>query len=169
MTRRLSALWQRNVVGAVAAAAAFGVLVAIDLAPEWSAYRRTVMPETVVSKGQSGVADGQTWEVASVRHLDRNPVDYGPALPEGAVLFVVYLDRSGPAAQRVCQGVITDGQRRWKSEGIGGFSPRLPDGATTLCSEPGQLQLTFLLPREAVPTAVDVTNLDGDIMVRLAL
>jgi hypothetical protein len=145
------------------------VLVTIDLAPEWSAYRRTVEPETVVAKGHSGVADGQIWKVASVRHLDRSPVDYGPGLPEGAVLLVVHLDRSGPAAQRVCEGVITDGRRRWKSEGIGGFSPRPPDGATTLCSEPGQLQLTFLLPREAVPTAVDVTNLEGGIMVRLAL
>jgi hypothetical protein len=56
--------------------------------------------------------------VASVRHLSRNPVKYGPALPEGAVLIVVYIDRSGPVRQQVCDGVITDGQRRWKSEGI---------------------------------------------------
>jgi hypothetical protein len=169
MTGRLSALWQRNAVGAVVVAAALGVLVAVDFAPQWSSYRRTVDPETVVSKGESGVAIGQTWKLASVRHLSRNPVNYGPALPEGAVLIVVYIDRSGPVRRQVCDGVITDGQRRWKSEGIGGFSPRMPDGATNLCSEPGQLQLTFLMPRDAIPTAVDVVTLDGDIMVRLVL
>ena len=44
---RLPALWQRNVIGAiVVAAAALGILVAIDLGPQWATYRGTVIAGT---------------------------------------------------------------------------------------------------------------------------
>ena len=119
---RLTALWQRNVVGAVVTAAALGVLVAVDLGPQWSTYRHTVVPEHVVPSGQSGAADGQTWKVDSVRHLNRSPLNFGPPLPTGTVLTVITLDRSGPPADELCVGVITDGAQRWKAEGVGGFS-----------------------------------------------
>jgi hypothetical protein len=69
----------------------------------------------------------------------------------------------------VCNGVITDGERRWKSEGVGGFSAPAGDGVTSLCSMPGLLQFTFLLPQDAVPTAMDVVAFDGSITVRLLL
>ena len=167
MTARLSALLVRNVIGAVVTAAAVGVLIVIDLGESWSTYRHTVVPGAVVPAGHSGAADGRTWKVDSIRHLDRSPVNYGPPLPPGTVLTVVTVDRSGPPPDEICTGVITDGDRRWKSEGVGGFRPPETDGVTTLCNKPGLLQFTFLLPQDVVPEAMDVTTLDGQITVRL--
>ena len=165
---RLTALWQRNVFGAVVTAAALGVFVAIDLGPQWSTYRHTVVPERVVPSGQSGAAAGQTWKIDSIRHLNRSPLNFGPPLPSGAVLTVVTLDRSGPPTDDLCVGVITDGAQRWKDEGIGGFSPIPGDGVTSMCNRPGRLQFAFVLPRDVVPTAIDVIA-DGQIMVRMLL
>ncbi|HET9565328.1 MAG TPA: hypothetical protein VFP27_12690 [Mycobacterium sp.] len=165
---RLTALWQRNVVGAVVTAAALGVLVAVDLGPQWSTYRHTVVAEHVVPSGQSGAADGQTWKVDSVRHLNRSPLNFGPPLPTGTVLTVITLDRSGPPADELCVGVITDGAQRWKAEGVGGFSPIPRDGVTSMCNKPGRLQFAFVLPQDVVPTAVDVTA-EGQITVRMLL
>ena len=165
---RLTALWRRNVVGAVVTAAALGVLVAVDLGPQWSTYRHTVVPEHVVPSGQSGAAGGQTWKVDSVRHLNRSPLNFGPPLPAGTVLNVITLDRSGPPADELCVGVITDGVQRWTAEGVGGFTPIAGDGVTSMCNKPGRLQFAFVLPRDVVPTAVDVTA-DGQITVRMLL
>ncbi|MGH3676332.1 MAG: hypothetical protein ACRDU5_11455 [Mycobacterium sp.] len=167
MTGRPLVRWQRNVIGAVVVAAAVGVLVVTGLGPAWSAYRHTVVPETVVPAGQSGTAGGQNWKLGSIRHLNRSPVNYGPALPTGTVLTVVTIDRSGPITDEMCVGVITDGDRRWNAEGVGGFRPPQADGLTTMCNKPGRLQLTFLLPHDVVPTAIDVTTLDGQITVRM--
>jgi hypothetical protein len=169
MIRRPLVLWQRNIIGAVVAAAAAGVFVAIDLGSAWTKYRHTVSPEVVVPVGQSGTADGQTWKVESIRHLNRNPVNFGPPLPEGTVLNVVTVDRSGPTAEEICIGVITNGAQRWKAEGVGGFRPSVTDGVNTLCNKPGRVQFTFLLPDDVVPTAMDVTTLDGQITVRLSM
>jgi hypothetical protein len=170
MRARLSALWVRNVIGIVVVATAIAVLFMTGMAESWSEYRHTVVPEVVVAKGQSGNADGRTWKVDSVRHLNRSPSTYGPSLPTGTVLTVVTLDRSGPLyTDQICNGVITDGERRWKSEGIGGFQPAQAEGVTTLCSQPGRLQFTFLLPQDTVPTALDVVRFDGRIIVRLLL
>lgn len=166
---RLSALWQRNVIGAIVAVAAFGVFVAMDLGPQWSTYRHTVAPEHVVPSGQTGSADGQTWKVESIRHLNRSPLNFGPRLPTGTVLTIVDIDRSGPPTDDLCTGVITDGERRWDDEGVGGFRPVLTDGVTDMCTKPGRLQYAFLLPWDVVPTALDVTTHDGEITVRMLL
>lgn len=165
---RLPALWQRNVIGAIVVAAALGILVAIDLGPQWATYRGTVIAEHVVPVGQSGTADGRTWKVESIRHLNRSPLNFGPPLPAGTVLIVVTLDRSGPLPDDLCVGVITDGAQRWTDEGIGGFHPIPADGVTSMCNKAGQLQYAFLLPNDVVPTAMDVTA-DGRIMVRMLL
>jgi hypothetical protein len=170
MKARLSARSVRNVIGAIITAAAIVVLFVTGMGESWTTYRHTVVPEAVVPKGQSGEAAGRTWRVDAIRHLNRSPADYGPRLPSGTVLTAVTVDRSGiPPADVICNGVITDGKRRWKSEGVGGFRAPEPDGVTSLCSKPGRLQFTFLLPRGAVPAAMDVTTFDGQITVRLLL
>ncbi len=169
MRERLSALWVRNVIGAVVTAVAIGVLFVIGgMGESWSTYRRTVVPEAVVPSGHSGVADGRSWKLDAIRHLNRAG-DYGPRLPAGTVLTVITVDRTGSPPDEICTGVITDGRRSWKSESIGGFSAPQPDGVTSLCNKPGLLQFTFLLPQDVVPTAMDVTTLGGQIMVRLLL
>jgi hypothetical protein len=167
----LSKLWVRNVIGAVVALAAVAVIVIFTgLSESWATYRHTVVPGAVVPAGQSGEAGGYTWKVAGTKYLNRSPNSYGPPLPAGTVLRVVTVERTGPPPEKVvCNGVITDGERRWKSEGVGGFSAPTGDGVTSLCSMPGLLQFTFLLPQDAVPTAMDIVAFDGAITVRLLL
>jgi hypothetical protein len=169
MTTRLSALWVRNVIGAVVIAAAIGVLIVTGIGDSWTTYRHTVVPEGVVAVGQSGTVGGRTWKVDGIRHLNRSPTDYGPQLPAGTVLTVITVDRSGPPPEEICNGQIIAGDRRWKSQGIGGFSRPESDGVTTLCNKPGLLQFTFVLPQDVVPTAMDVTAFDSAIRVRLLL
>ena len=65
--------------------------------------------------------------------------------------------------------MITDGERRWKADNIGGFSPPAADGVTSLCSQPGLLQFSFLLPQNVIPTAMDIAAFNGSITVRLLL
>jgi hypothetical protein len=163
--RRLS-LWRRNLLGAVVAAAAIAVLVAVDVWPQWRSYREAVEPRHVVAPRQSLTVDGQTWAVGEVRHLGRNPVAGAPPLPEGTVLTVVTLDRSGPAPpDAYCIGVLTDGQRRWRGDT---FSVPGDAGAGS-CARPGRLRWSFVVPDNAVPTAVDVTTVDRSILLRLQL
>jgi hypothetical protein len=163
---RVSALWQRNVIGAVVVACAVGVFVAIDFGPQWSAYRHTLTPQLIVPDGERGSADGQTWEVVSIRHLNRTPLNFGPPLPAGTVLTVIVVDWAGTPRPGYCGAVLTDGQRRWEAEGVGGFSPIPPDGVEALCDKPGRIQFGFVLPADVVPTALDLTH-DGQITVRM--
>jgi hypothetical protein len=166
----LSKLWVRNVIGAIVASAAIAVLVLTGLSESWATYRHTVVPGVVVPAGRSGEAEGYSWKIDGNRYLNRSPRGYGPPLPAGTVLRVVTVERTGkPPEKVVCNGVITDGERRWKSEGVGGFSAPEGDGVTSLCSGTGLLQFTFLLPQDAVPTALDVVQFDGRITVRLSL
>ena len=173
MRARLSALWVRNLIGAAVSAAAIAVLVFTGLGglgESWATYRHTVVPGADVPAGKTGDADGHTWRIDAIRHINRSPRDFGPPLPLGTVLTVITVDRSGsPPADAICNGVITDGKRRWKSESIGMFSAPEADGVTSLCTQPGLLQFTFLLPQDVVPTAVDVVQLDGRITARLQL
>jgi hypothetical protein len=173
MKSGLSVLWVRNLIGTVVTAAALGVLVFTGLgglADSWAAYRHTVVPGAVVPAGQTGNADGRTWKIDTLRHLNRSPSDFGPSLPAGTVLTVITVDRSGPPpADTICNGVITDGKRRWNSERSGFFSAPEGDGVTSLCNQPGLLQFTFLLPQDVVPTAVDIVAFDGRITVRMLL
>jgi hypothetical protein len=173
MRARLSALWVRNVMGGVVAAAALGVLVFTGLGglgESWTEYRHTVVPGAVVPAGERGDADGRTWKIDSIRHLNNSARSFGPPLPSDTVLTVITVDRSGPPpTDAICNGVLTDGERRWKDEGIGGFAAPEVDGVTSLCNQAGRLQFTFLLPQDAVPTAMDVVAFDGRITVRMLL
>jgi hypothetical protein len=136
-------------------AAALTVLIVVDLWPNWTSYRDTVDPEHVVAPRQSLTVDGETWRVADVRHLPRYPTPGSPPLPEGTVLTTVTLDRSGSTAKGFGVGVLTDGQRRWRGQ--------------VFDAQPGRPQWRFVIPDDAVPTAVDVMRLDGSILIRLQL
>ena len=139
MRARLSALWVRNVIGTIVIGGGHRCAhLHRASASQWAKYRHTIVPEAVVPAGQSG--DGG-WA-----HLEdrRDPASesesgrYGPKLPPDTVLTVITVDRAGSLpTRRICNGVITDGQRRWKNEGIGGFQPPATDGVTSLCSQPG--------------------------------
>jgi hypothetical protein len=161
-------LWQRNTLAAVVIAAVVAVYVVIDFGPEWSAYRQASTPQTVIAKGDTGTADGQTWRLTSVRHLDRTPVRFAPPLPQGTVLTLVDIDRTGTPPRFLCSAVLTDGERRWDAQSIGGAVPIPPDGISTLCYEPGPVQFAFVVPGDVVPTAVDIMR-DGRITARILL
>lgn len=152
-SRRLP-LWQRNLIGVVVTAAALTVLTAVELWPEWTSYRDTVDPGHVVEPRQSLTIDGHTWAVSDIRHL-RPPARPGaPPLPEGTVVTEVTLEGAKPPDTYFI-GVLTDGERRWRGDTYG--------------AQPGELQWSFVVPADAVPTALDVTTLDGSILVRLQL
>lgn len=165
---RISALWQRNLIGAVVVACVIAVYVVIDFGPSWSAYRNTHTPRLVVPAGASGTADGQTWTLESIRYLNRSPLRFGPPLPDGTVLRVIVVNWTGTPVPGLCAAVLTDGERRWDAERIGGFAPIPPDGMSALCDAPGRIQFGFVLPADAVPTALDVTHND-QITVRMLL
>ncbi|OAN33365.1 hypothetical protein [Mycolicibacterium iranicum] len=165
---RLSSLWQRNVLGAVVVVCAIGAYIAIDFGPYWSAYRNTYTPQLVVPDGKSGTSDGQTWKLESIRYLNKSPLSFGPPLPQGTVLTVIVVNWSGTALPGLCTAVLTDGERRWDAERSGGFAPIPSDGMQSMCYEPGRIQLAFVVPSDAVPTALDITHND-EITVRLLL
>ena len=165
---RLAKLWQRNVIGAIVVVCGIGAYIAIDFGPYWSDYRNTVTPQLVVADGQSGTADGQTWKIDSIRYLNRSGLNFGPPLPAGTVLTVVVVDWSGSPLPGLCTAVLTDGERRWDAERVGGFTPIPPDGTQSLCNKPGRIQFGFVLPSDAVPTALDITHND-QITVRMLL
>jgi len=162
-------LWQRNIIGVVVAALALTVLVVTDLAPDWSRYRHTVTPAHIVAAGRTGTFDGQTWTIARVQHLNKASGPGAKALPAGTVLQVVSIDRTGAPDGDMCNGVLTDGSRRWQAEGLAGYGPMPPVGTSDRCTGKGPVQFSFLLPDDVVPTAVDVVDLDGRIRVRLEL
>jgi hypothetical protein len=165
----VTALWKRNVIGAAVVVVALAVYIGTEIRPDWSTYRHTVTPALIVPADRSGTVDGQTWRVTSVRHLAGSTSPYADPLPKSTVLEVVSIDRTGTQPDGSCVGVITDGQRRWQAQGVAGFAVTAPDGVTGNCSRPGPVQFTFVLPRDAVPTAVDVTDFSGRILVRLTL
>ena len=72
------------------------------------------------------------------------------------MLTEVTVDRAGvvPPDTYVI-GVLTDGQQRWRGE--------------SLAPTQGQLAWNFVVPDDAVPTALDITMLDGSIPIRLQL
>lgn len=161
-------LWQRNLIGAAVSAAALAVITATTLWPDWTLYRDSTVPEHVVAKGESGEAAGQTWSLGSVRYLNTSADRFAPELPEGTLVHVVTIESSGPGLSG-CSGVITDGQRRWSAESVGGYGPFPPEGTSSNCSKPGPVQFNFLLPDDVTPTAVDLTDWSGRILVRVLL
>lgn len=166
----LSKLWVRNVIGAVVALASIAVLIVTSYADSWTTYRHTVVPDAVVAKGETGQAGGYTWRLDGIKHLNKSSRSFGLPMPANTVLTVVTVERTGPPPEKViCNGFLTDGEHRWKSEGVAGFSAPEADGVTSLCSQPGLLQYTFLVPADVVPTAMDIAQFDGRITVRLLL
>jgi hypothetical protein len=164
-------LWQRNVIGAAVAAVALTVIAATELAPGWRDHRDSHHPEHVVPAGQTAEVAGESWRVGSVRHLNTNPSGFGKTrqVPQGTILDVVTVERSGPPALQGCSAVLTDGQRRWKSESVGGYQVLPPEGSAFDCAKPGPMQFSFLIPGDAMPTALDITDHRGRILLRLEL
>jgi hypothetical protein len=163
------ALWSRNVIGAVVAAIALGVMTATQLYPQWSDYREKVVPAHVVPRKAALDVYGQTWQLGSIRRFTTLPKTTADRLPPDTVLFVVTIDRSGSPSVGYCVGVAVDGQRQWRDQGVGAFGVRAPDGTASGCAHPGPLQFTFLLPSDSEPTAVDITRGDTRILLRLML
>lgn len=149
-------LWRRNVVAAIVLALALAVVVVTRLGPQWNGYRDTIVPPVIVDRGESATLDGHRWQLGAVTHLD------GPGDATG---FVVSVQRAGEGALPPCRGVLTDGKRRWAA--VPG--PALDAGATAVCDLPGPLQLRFEIPGSTVPTALDITEPDGQILLRLRL
>lgn len=168
MTGRTLTLWQRNVIGLAVVAVATVVLGVTDLYPHWSAYRAGVTPARVVAKGDQATVDGQTWRLGTIHHLNALPHAPTVTLPAHTALTVVTVERTGTPAAGECTAVITDGRRRWQTAAIGTTAPLVGD-ATDRCSRPGPLQLSFLLPADAVPTAVDLIGADRAVMLRIVL
>jgi hypothetical protein len=164
----MTRLWQRNLIGAAVSAVALAVIIATTLWPDWSDYRKSTDPEHVVAADESGEAAGMTWRIDSVRYLNTSGTRLQPDLPRGTLLHVVTLESSG-AGVTGCSGVITDGHRRWPAEPGGGYGPFPPDGTSSFCGRPGPVQFNFLLPDDVSPTAVDLTDWTGRILVRLML
>jgi hypothetical protein len=149
-------LWQRNLVGTLVTVAALAIFGSAIAWPLWTKYRSTVQPAHVVAAHQSFTLDGQTWSVSDLT-TSRRARGSGAPLPEGTVLTTVTVHRMGSIqAGFRCNGILTDGERRWRAVG-------------PPCSEPGSMEWTFLIPDDAQPTAVDVMMLDGSILLRLRL
>jgi hypothetical protein len=149
-------LWQRNLIGAAVAAGALAVSVTATVWPPWTAYRSTVEPAHTVAAHQSYTLDGQTWSVGDIRR-SLGASGSGAPLPEGTIQMTVTIERTGSIpADTNCNGVLTDGERTWRTIG-------------PPCSVPGPLDWSFLVPVDARPTAVDITKLDGSILLRLQL
>lgn len=163
------ALWQRNLIGVGVVGAALALLGVTTLWPPWQIYQSTVGPEYVVPARQTGSAYGQTWSIGETRTLAGGPAPAAPRLPSGTVLEVVTVQRSGTGGNVGCMSVLTDGERRWRGEPLSTYSIPAAAGAGFTCTGPGLLQWAFLLPGDAVPTALDITTLSGEILVRLEL
>ena len=166
----MSRLWVRNLIGIAVVAAAIVTLCVVELYPQWSSYRRTVEPERVIGRDGSSTISGQTWRLGSVHRTGTLPESrYGPSIPKGAVLTVVTIERSGSPVPGRCVGVLTDGRRRWQDQSASGASFPVSRGATEFCSKRGPLQFNFLLPSDATPTALDITDTTDAIQLRIVL
>lgn len=149
------ALWKRNVVGAVVSAAALAVGATFIVAPAWERYRDTVRPEHSAAAGETVDVEGQRWSVSNVSRSTKQ-VSGGP-LAEGTVLMNVLVERSGPTEDVFgCWGYLVEGERSWRASGP-------PCGAATA------MRWTFTIPASAEPTAVDIRDLNGSILIRLQL
>ncbi|UXA20415.1 hypothetical protein [Mycobacterium sp. SMC-4] len=163
-------LWQRNLIGTVVIIVALAVVITTDLVPKWSHYRSTMAPAAVVPARQSLTVEGQSWSIAEVRHLGQRVKPLGTTLPAGTVVTAVTVRRDGPVtADPACVGVLTDGHHRWRGQPLSRYNIKPAGDAPLSCAQPGPLQWAFLIPEDVVPTAVDVTTLDGSIAIRLQL
>lgn len=166
----MNRLWIRNLTGMSVVVAALAVIGVIDLYPQWSSYRHTVVPQQIISRDGSASAFGQTWRLGSVRRIATLPDrPFGAKVPQGATLTVVIVERTGPPATQGCTGVLTDGRRRWRDQSNSNVVYPEVAGATEFCSKPGAVQFNFLLPSNVTPTAIDVTDVSNAIVLRIQL
>ena len=107
------------------------------------------------------------WVGSPDRHASGPPRQ--AAVPQGATLVVVTIERSGAVLAGRCVGVLTDGRQRWQDQSSSDVIYPTDPGATEFCSKPGSLQFNFLLPSNVTPTAVDVTDGNDGILLRLML
>ena len=90
----MTKLWQRNVIGIVVAAVTAAIICVIDLYPDWSSYRQTMVPPHVIAAGASSSVYGQTWRLGSIRRIAKLPDRaLGASVPPGATLTVVTIER----------------------------------------------------------------------------
>jgi hypothetical protein len=166
----MSRLWIRNLVGMSAVVAALATIGVIDLYPQWSSYRHTVVPQQIISRQESASVFGQTWRLRSIRRISTLPHHpWGASVPQGATLAVVVIERSGPPTTEVCTGFLTDGRRRWRDQTTSSVVYPLVPGATEFCGKPGSVQFNFLLPSNVTPTAIDVIDARNAIVLRIQL
>jgi hypothetical protein len=148
-------LWQRNVVGAVVAAAALAVYTPFILQPAWERYERTVQPAHLSAPGEPIVVDGQTWAVRNVSRSTRQ--DSGRPVPDGTVWLNVLVERSGAATAGFgCTGYLVDGERSWRASG-------------PPCGDRVSMPWRFFVPASTEPDAVDIIRSDGSLLIRLQL
>ncbi|WP_395311252.1 hypothetical protein V4U86_10980 [Mycobacterium sp. AMU20-3851] len=148
-------LWKRNVIGAAVSAAALAVGATLILQPAWDGYRQTVRPTHIAAPDQPITVDGQTWTVRNVSRSTRQPGS-NASLPEGTVLVNVLVERAGPSlAGSGCWAYLVAGERMWRGTGP--------------CGEATSMPMRFLVPADTEPSAVDIRNVKGSILVRLQL
>ena len=117
MTLLPSDLFRRNLIGLLVTTAALAALYLTQYHDGWSLYRNSVVPQHVAPAGSAVNVGGLTWSVESVRYYDDLPgYGFGDTLPEGAGAVVVTVNRRGAGPDQLCDGVITDGRRRWQAE-----------------------------------------------------
>jgi len=163
-------MFRRNLIGLLVVMAALATLYVTKYHDNWSVYRNSMVPEATGAPGETVTADDVTWGVEKIRYVRALPgYSAGHPLPEGTGAAIVTVKRQGAPTDTGCTGVLTDGVRRWKAEGVGFSAAPLPDGTTDNCTKPGPVQFTFILPRDASPTAVDILDYRGRITVRLPL
>ncbi|KRD13093.1 hypothetical protein ASE48_30975 [Mycobacterium sp. Root265] len=149
-------LWKRNLVGAAVAAAAVSVSTTFILHPYWQDYQRTVRPAHTAMADEPIDVDGQTWRVRNVSRSTERP-GYGARLPEGTVLMNVVVERSGPPeAGFGCVGYLVEGERSWRVDG-------------PPCGKATSMPWTAMIPASAEPTAIDIRDSSGSLLIRLQL
>lgn len=153
--RRPLPLWQRNIIGAVVSALAIAVLVYFQLWPMWRTYRATVVPAHTARALQPLTVDGQTWELVAATRYEQT-LGPGQQLPPGVIGVRATVEQTGTGPTFACFAFITDGQRRWRGSGP-------PCGGTRTG------EWTFRIPVGVVPTAIDITGGDRQIVIRLLL
>ena len=73
----------------------------------------------------------------------------------------------------MCTAFLVDGDRRWQAENAYGgdfwVPPADKNGFAEDCNKPGSLQFSFLVPDDAHPSSLDLTDFKGQVGIRLAL
>ena len=158
-----SALWFRNTVAATVALGAVGIGVFIDpfSRGSYAEYWRLVNPVTV-DRGASASVDGQQWTLGEVHRIGKAPTSFRSA-PKGTEIVVVRITRTGtPTNKDLCTAILHEGDRLWKNESFSQYAVKPPDdGTTDDCATAGSLLFSFLVPSDAKPTSIEITDLAG--------